>query len=365
MNEAVLHYCLPIQIVCIAFLLFHYVRRKLPATPTMLPQQNHEPISIIICAHNEAKNLEENLPRILAQQHLEATVIVVNDRSTDHTADVLATLASTHPQLHIIEVSEAEKNIPGKKLLLLKALQAATTEKIIVTDADCFPASTLWAAHMSTYLNGNTRLVLGFSPFYQQRSLLNKFIRFEATQTAWLYFSEAAQGNAYMGVGRNMAFYKSDFLQWFQNTTHAIAGGDDDLFVNATATQNNVALCLQPDSFVFTHAATSWQIFFRQKARHVQAAYYYKKQDQLLLFLFALAQFLTIAIPICSILHLPLLMLSIPLWLTLQTALSFKAYKKFAQTDLVKWIPLLQLIFIFYLLIVFLLSLLKGKKTWN
>lgn len=363
------------------FLLLHYAKRQLPISNQLPLQQNHELLSIVICAHNEAENLRKNLPKVLLQNNIAATVIVVNDRSTDETPQVLSLFAAQHSNLKIVEVTKAEKHLPGKKYLLYKALQIATTEKILVTDADCVPESPHWAASMIAFLRDEKRIVLGFSPFKKEATLLNKFIRFEATQAAWLYFSMAAKGNAYMGVGRNMAFLKSDYVSWYNSTQHYIAGGDDDLFVNTTASPQNVALCFSPDSFVLTEAKKNWKAFLMQKARHVQAAFHYKFTDQVFLLAFAIAQWLIIFLPILMLLisiilrlspHTQYLILNSQysillsvLWLTLQSYLSFKAYKKFGQNDLLMWIPLLQVIFVFYLMIVLLLSLHKGKKTWN
>lgn len=353
------------QIICLLFLFFHYLKRKLPITKVQEKTGKSPIVSIIICAHNESENLTKNLPKILTQRNIEADVIVVNDRSTDDSKTLLEKFAKEYKNLKVIEVTASEKLLPGKKYLLGKALEFSNNEKIIVTDADCMPASENWAHTLVSFLQNNQRIVLGFSPFKKQKTFLNKFIRFEATQTAWLYLSMAAKGKAYMGVGRNMAFYKSDFLNWYKSTEHKIAGGDDDLFVNAIADKQNVALCLTSESYVFTDAKQSWGDFLMQKARHVQASFYYKKSDQMLLFVFALAQFWVLMLPFFTDLNHGYFALIAIIWLTLQTVLSFKTYKKLAQNDLVCYIPLLQAIFMLYLMIVFLLSLLKERRTWN
>ena len=41
------------------------------------------PVSVIICAKDEAENLKKNLSKILAQKYPEFEVIVVNDGSID------------------------------------------------------------------------------------------------------------------------------------------------------------------------------------------------------------------------------------------------------------------------------------------
>ena len=48
------------------------------------------PVSVIICARNEAENLEAFLPSVLEQDYPDFEVIVVNDCSDDNSYDILA-----------------------------------------------------------------------------------------------------------------------------------------------------------------------------------------------------------------------------------------------------------------------------------
>ena len=47
------------------------------------------PLSVILCARNEAENLRKILPAILEQDYPQFEVIVINDASTDDTEDIL------------------------------------------------------------------------------------------------------------------------------------------------------------------------------------------------------------------------------------------------------------------------------------
>ncbi len=74
------------------------------------------PVSIVICAKNEAKNLEKYLPRILEQNYSEYEVVVVNDCSEDETEEVLKRYSLMYPRLRSTIIKEDEKFTHGKKL---------------------------------------------------------------------------------------------------------------------------------------------------------------------------------------------------------------------------------------------------------
>ena len=48
-----------------------------------------QPVSVIICARNEAENLRNFLPSVLEQDYPDFEVIVVNDCSEDNSYDIL------------------------------------------------------------------------------------------------------------------------------------------------------------------------------------------------------------------------------------------------------------------------------------
>jgi cellulose synthase/poly-beta-1,6-N-acetylglucosamine synthase-like glycosyltransferase len=60
-----------------------------------------EPLSVIICARNEAGNLDEFLPSVLTQDYPDFEVIVVNDCSEDNSYEVLNDLQKKYSHLKI------------------------------------------------------------------------------------------------------------------------------------------------------------------------------------------------------------------------------------------------------------------------
>ena len=77
-----------------------------------------EPISIIICAKNEFKNLKDKLPFVLKQDYPNYEVIVVNDQSVDDTVVLLKEFEKQYPNLVVVTIEKHLNLRPGKKLAL-------------------------------------------------------------------------------------------------------------------------------------------------------------------------------------------------------------------------------------------------------
>ncbi|WP_442795017.1 glycosyltransferase [Pelobium manganitolerans] len=241
-----------------------------------------EPVSVIICARNEAKNLEQYLPTVLHQNYPNFEVVVVNDCSVDGTYDVLRVFQAKYPQLKVVTINEHPRFKTAKKFAVTLGIKGASNEILLFTDADCEPASQNWISHMvQHYQNPDTQIVLGYSPYKKFGGLLNALIRFETFQTAINYFAFALIGMPYMGVGRNLSYKKSLFFEGKGFASHMhIPSGDDDLFVNQNANSINTAIEISADSHVFTQPKTTWASYWKQKIRHLGASKLYKPQHK-------------------------------------------------------------------------------------
>ena len=247
-------------------------------------------ISVIVCARNEEKKVARNLPHLLNQNYRSFEILIIDDHSEDGTVDAAAQFQEFYPYLRIVKNNNI-KRVAGKKDSLTLGVKSAQFDIIAVTDADCIPESANWLDEMSKKLTEEKDIVLGYGPYLPQSGLLNRFIRFEAALTAIQYFSYALAGIPYMGVGRNMMYRKSCFLGNDGFRSHEeIASGDDDLFVREVANRKNVAVSLDPESFVYSEAKPNLKSYFRQKRRHLSTSTHYKWFHQLLLGLFGATQ---------------------------------------------------------------------------
>lgn len=260
-------------------------------TPTKQATKKDFPaVSVIICARNEAQNLQQYLPTVLEQDYPIYEVWVIDDASTDESLFLLQTLEKKHPNLHIHSIQNKEKK--GKKAALQKGIELANYDWVLLTDADCQPSSKQWIQAMQATTTAKTQVVLGFGPSYDRPKLVSQWISFETCYTAIQYLSLAAWGSPYMGVGRNLMYKKELFLKknGFQEHEH-LASGDDDLFVNKVANSINTNICISPKSFVYSEPKQTWRALYLQKTRHYTTATSYRLVHQVLLAMLSLSHF--------------------------------------------------------------------------
>ncbi|MBR9860964.1 glycosyltransferase [bacterium] len=246
------------------------------------PDSNCPPVSVIIAAKNERKNLEVFLPKILNQDYPEFEVIVVNDGSFDGTSDLLKEMKLQYSKLRTVDLNLEEQYQKGKKFALTMGIKAAKHEQLLFTDADCDPASEFWIKRMME--RGDRPIVLGYAPHKTKNTPLGAMVFYETFHTALQYLSYALKGMPYMGVGRNLSYPKTLFFKnkGFASHQHLLSG-DDDLFIQEVATQDNVAICIEPESFMQSAASKGFGAWVRQKQRHISTSDLYKFKYKFLL----------------------------------------------------------------------------------
>ncbi len=329
-----------------------------------------EGVSVVISAKNELENLKKLMPVLLAQQYHDFEIILVDDKSTDGTYEWAKELELKEDKLQLVRIDETPDHINNKKYAITLGIKAAKHDRILLTDADCLPASDRWISEMSGgFSKPKKKFVLGYSQYMEKKGFLNLFIRFETMHTALHYTGLALLGRPYMGVGRNLAYRRSIFLQnnGFGRFSD-IVGGDDDLFVNTYAKRKNTSVILSGEGTVYSFPKTRWSDFIIQKTRHLSVGKHYRKTDKMLLgilffarilfwscfFIAIMAGFKTIFV-IGVFLLVMVLLLNAYLLLKKQTGDPSKIWL---------W-PVLDFIYLFYYISMGLKVLFTKKVKWN
>jgi glycosyltransferase involved in cell wall biosynthesis len=327
------------------------------------------PVSIVICAKNEAENLHKNLHLFFEQDYPEFEVVVVNDCSYDESEDILEEFQKKFNNLHVVNLKEEEIKEHDKKLALTLGIKGARHSLLLLTDADCIPANNQWLKTMASNFAVDKEIILGYGAYKKQNGWLNKLIRFDTFFAALQFLSFAKGRKPYMGIGRNLAYTKDLF---FRNKGFAaqyhIQSGDDDLFINKVVTAGNIAVELRPESFTYSEPKKTYATWVTQKRRHLTTAKHYKGSDKFRLGLYVLSQylfFISFAALAFSSIDLYLLLGIFIFRLMLQLIIFGKAMEKLHETDLLFFSPIFELALLGIYPIMHSSNLFVSKHKWK
>ena len=129
--------CLAICIITISLkilLLFGYAKiQSLSAQPII---ENEPSVAIIIPVRNEEDDIEQALQSVCNLNYSNYRIVVINDRSTDRTAEILEKFKSRYPRLTVITINTLPEGWLGKNNALYEGYKQSNEEWMLFTDAD-------------------------------------------------------------------------------------------------------------------------------------------------------------------------------------------------------------------------------------
>lgn len=328
------------------------------------------PVSVIVCAKNEAENVTKFIPLLAEQNYPDYEIVLIDDASSDDTLEIFEAFEKQYSNVRLVKVQNNEAFWGNKKFALTLGIKAAKKEYLLFTDADCYPTSKDWIMNMTSQFTLHKTIILGYGAYEKIKgSFLNKIIRFETVLTAVQYFSWAKMGRPYMGVGRNLAYKREEFFKVNGFMDHMkIRSGDDDLFINQASNSKNTTICYAPESFTVSAPKTTYSEWFKQKRRHVSTASFYKRFDkfQLGLFYFSQLFFFLLAIILLAFQFQWMIVCGLIVfryiftWITLGYASG-----RLKEKDVMYWFPVIELILIFTQLNVYFTNSISKPVHWK
>lgn len=326
------------------------------------------PLSLIVCAKNEASNLKKNIPLWLQQDYPEFEIVLINDASSDDSLEVMEGFQNENSCITIVNVVNNETFWGNKKYALTLGIKKAIHDKMVFTDADCRPSSKDWLGKIASGFSEEKEIVLGYGAYDKKRGFLNKLIRFETLMTATQYFSLAIAGSPYMGVGRNIAYTSKLFYSTNGFMSHMkISSGDDDLFVNEAANNKNTAICFSDDAFTYSEPKSTLRSWIAQKRRHISTASKYKFKHQLLLSLFFISNLFFWGLSLLTLITLDWKFAAfiIGIRVLVQWIVIGNAAKRLKENDLIPFLPLLDFFLVLMQLIIFISNSISKPIHWK
>ena len=233
-------------------------------------------VTVIIPARNEAKHIG-NLLHDIAQQIYPQNlleVIVIDDFSEDNTYEICEHYAQ---QFNFIKVYSLQSLLPNnvqtvayKKKAIEYAVQFATGNLIITTDADCRLQQHWIHSIVSFYETEKCALIAAPVGYYQEQTRFEHFQALDFCGMQAITGASLSLGMFNMANGANLAYEKSAFLQvnGYQNIDQK-ASGDDMLLVYkiAKAFPEKVKFLKNKAAIVLTEPMHTLSDFLQQRFR--------------------------------------------------------------------------------------------------
>ncbi len=239
------------------------LRKTKKISSTSLPK-----VSVVIAARDEELRLPDCLKSVTNQTYHKENleIIVANDQSSDRTPDICREFEKRFSNLHWFDVVQDDK-FRGKANALAQAIDKATGEIILITDADCeVPAS--WVENTASFYGTEIGLVGGMT--LQKAS--NAFEGMQSLEWAYVLAvgsSMAARENPLGSIGNNLSFRRKAYEE-----VGGYRGVKFSVTEDYTMVQSIVALRkwqylfpLDPGILVMSQPCGSWKDLVRQKHR--------------------------------------------------------------------------------------------------
>lgn len=236
-----------------------------PGSPAEVEGTSDELVSLIVPARDAADTLSPLLQDLHAQQwpRDRIEVIVVDDGSTDRTADIVREMQKRWSGLVLINAVGA-----GKKAALSQGVEQARGEWMVITDADARCGPLRVKRIMEYVLGREVDMLLMPVETSSSGGVIQRIQADEQTALLGVAAGTALQGRPMLANGANMAFRRSAFKALGGYSDDTWASGDD-MFLLKRMLKNgrNVAYLLHPDVVVTVEAEQTFRDFWEQRLR--------------------------------------------------------------------------------------------------
>lgn len=319
----------------------------------------HHFFSVIIPARNEEENIGDCLASVFKNSYQSShfEVLVIDDFSTDKTAEIVAGLQKTYSRLQLLSLPQLLNGTINsyKKKAIELAIAKASGDWIVTTDADCLVPPN-WLQNFNDCINQNAVVFIAAPvSFIRQKTVVSIFQSLDFMSLQGITAASVAAGFHSMCNGANLAYQKEAFytVNGFAGIDD-IASGDDMLLMHKINQKfkNKTGYLFHQNAIVQTQPVDSWRSFLNQRIRWASKAASY--DDKRIFYVLLLVYFFNVVLfilPVASF-FLPSLFLYWLLLLLLKTATELffltPVASFFQQKKLLRWFPLMQPIHIVY-----------------
>lgn len=288
-------------------------------------------ISIIVPSHNSEKTIEKNIKSLLKQDYKGKYEIIVVDKSTDRTPEIVSKFSKISKSVKLIK--QKSKGISAARNLGVKKSKG---EIVAFVDSDCI-APKNWLKNLLKPFSDKTIVaVSGTYRVKNKESIIARFAQYEIEQRHKRM--ERFDEINFVG-GFNCAYRKNIFLKFGGFDVNLVQSEDGELSYKVSKAGHKIKF--NPSAYVYHYHPDSLPKFLRQKFWHAYwRVFAYKKHkdrmfgdsytskylftEQALIGIISLLLFLTLF----NIIHLFYSMVFLSLYLLLILPLFFRIFVK-------------------------------------
>tara|TARA_B110000467_G_scaffold79646_1_gene71993 strand:- start:6889 stop:8031 length:1143 start_codon:yes stop_codon:yes gene_type:complete len=236
--------------------------------------------TVIVSARNEENNISNLVNALVNQSYPKELLqlIIINDRSTDQTAEILTNYEREIDNLTIVTIQETPAGWAPKKWALNTAINTVTTEIILQTDADCIPHNDWVKCMVQPFSSSEVGFVSGPAPLTNKSTLIDSLYELDSLAQDAFSAGGFSQGMVFSCTGRNIGFSKQAFddVSGYENVSHFISGDDDLLLHKITGHPSYKAqFVLSKESVVESPPPSSLEQFIHQRLRFASKGFSY------------------------------------------------------------------------------------------
>jgi cellulose synthase/poly-beta-1,6-N-acetylglucosamine synthase-like glycosyltransferase len=265
-----------LYLLVLVYLIKGWANLKRPKTANSPPSTK---VTILIAARNEEARINYTIDDILAQDYPKdlTEIIIVDDHSTDRTADIIRSYANRGVKL--LQLNEDKPLNSYKKKAIAKAIDMSTGDLMVATDADCRMGNK-WLSSIVNYFETSGSVMIS-SPvaYFEERSLFEYMQTLEFAYLIGIGASFIGNKRASTCNGANLAYRKDVFYEvgGFKGIDD-LASGDDELLLQKVAERHpgRIGFLKLREAIVYTHAKHTLNEFLQQRRRWASKSTKYK-----------------------------------------------------------------------------------------
>ena len=188
-------------------------------------QLSHNSYSVIAVARNEDSRINVLFEAFKKLEYDDFEIVLVDDASTDNTYSLMQKFCSEVSHARCFRLNEKSNVFKGKKAALKLAVEKATKDIVVFTDADCSPDKN-WLESYNHFIDPTITMSIGASVEVESKFFMKIFRWFSTS----VFASTVGIGKPMSCSGRNMAVRREFLIKHkIYEAIRNYVSGDDKL----------------------------------------------------------------------------------------------------------------------------------------